>query len=109
MCYQIANWMLTHPPITGTAHVTFAGTVDAIQYGSAGTTLTTSPAALWNGVGYNYYETRQSGLPIGTPHMAGVVANVQYPTLNHVMIGVNPTVWFNVDTNLQDTFDELSE
>jgi hypothetical protein len=115
MCDEISNWMATAPYLGGSAHVTFAATVDGEVYGTGNPTipLYTSPAAAWGGWGFNYFELNpipgQRYPILGVSNMGGASANTQFANDNHGTIGIDPQLWSAVDADLNNTFGGLSE
>jgi hypothetical protein len=104
-----ASYLLTDPNMPPTSMYTYVATIDAIQYGSK-PPLLTSPAALWNGYGHNYYNTGRSTVLGHIVWLAGAVMpgvpNTPY-SLTHTTIGTNPTVLAAVEGDLISFYRQL--
>jgi hypothetical protein len=111
------------------AAVVFAGTIDAVAYGSgpdcpfpplggyyyaAGQVpVTKSPALNWQGVGVNYWEPNGwSDLPVHGTNMNGAtnyeISSLNIRSIDHSSIGVLPEVLAGIEIATDNAFGELS-
>jgi hypothetical protein len=89
----------------GTLSVAYAGTIDPIVYLTGGIPLLTSPATLWGGVGFNYYES-QGGAAL-TDGSSNQLFGPSPPYV-HVTIGFHQYVFDSLEDDLALTYDSFS-
>jgi hypothetical protein len=111
MTDNISNYLWSSVETPLSMSVVYAGTIDAVQYGTS-SPLADSPATIWGGTGFNYYEDYGDFPWYHQPHGALLpgsnVTNSGPYSLTHSSIGIDLPVLVMAELDLYGVFGSLS-